>query len=225
MIAGSVGSGKGMLISSIILSLIVNYSSAELMLAIVDTRIGYLSRFQGIPHLVSEIPNTVNDALELFGKISYELKYRVNLIKNAKVSSIQEYNKLPNITSPIKPFIIVINDFNDLLNENSEYVLKFLKTLNNYSNLLNCRLIAITDNIHPLYIENDFNLIFGFKINSLFADNSIINKNYLNKLHGDGDFILFDSIQPISILTRGLACYVDSNELMHIVNKLKNLYS
>ena len=217
-----------MLISSILLSLITRYTPADILLAIADTRSGHLSRFDGIPHLVSEIPNSVDAAFVLFDQISVELKYRVNLMSKAGVKTIDEYNKLHSTQNRIKPFIIVINDVQDLLSRNYEYVMKFLRTVNAYASVLNCHMIVVSSSISSELIDQDnldynYDLVFGFKDDEIdrTLPQTIINP--ITRLSGNGDFVLFDKFRnDANVITKGLACYVDSTELNHVINQLQD---
>ncbi|WP_027124257.1 FtsK/SpoIIIE domain-containing protein [Mycoplasmoides pirum] len=221
LILGSVGSGKGMLLSNLVLSLITNYSTTDLMLSIIDTKSSHLSKFENEPHLMSSIPNNVNDAFILFDKILYELKYRIKLIKDNNVESISEYNELNTSNKLIKPLVIVLNDIQDLANENKEYLFKFINTLNNHAKTLNCYLIIASDDINEDILNIKFSLGFGFKLLSDSEKNIPLYKNYLSKMYGNGDFVMFDNNPPHSIINRGLTCYINSTELSKILDSLK----
>ncbi|WP_033159906.1 FtsK/SpoIIIE domain-containing protein [Mycoplasmoides alvi] len=222
---GAIGSGKGMLISSILLSLITHYSSTDLMLAIVDTRSSHLSKFEREPHLVSSISNNANDAFILLDKILAELKYRINLIKNNNVNSIDKYNETKSNKEQIKPLVIVINDVQDLIHKNKEYLFKFINTISNHAKVLNCYMILLSDEMNDDLFKIKFNLCFGFKLPSDLDSNIPIYKNYLSKLYGNGDFIMFDDINNPKWIHRGQSCFISSIDLTKVLSSLQKQMS
>ncbi|WP_027119424.1 FtsK/SpoIIIE domain-containing protein [[Mycoplasma] testudinis] len=222
LLTGILGSGKGMLLTSLVLSLVINNSPSQLMLSIIDTRSGHLSRFGQVPHLVTPVANTVNSGFNLFEEALVELKYRVKLLRKYGVDTISEYNKLPDISEPIKPLVLVINDFQDLLESDSDYIYKFLSTVHQYALRLSVHLILVATEIDGLLFnedtQNHFDLIFAFKAQSPEESQLLLNKNYLAKLYGRGDFVMVS--KNSKELVRGLSCYVDNNELNKILKAL-----
>lgn len=227
LLTGMQGSGKGMLLSSMILSLVINHSPSQLLLAAVDTRSSHLSKFDGIKHLVSPVANTISSAIALFEKILVELKFRVSLLRKTSAASINEYNTFPETTQAIQPLIIVINDLQDLLDYDSEYTIKFLTAIYTHSQRLNISIILSTNEISDLIVHKDllkiYNTIFAFKCSEVRESEILLNKNYLAKLYGNGDFIMFNPNSPKKQISRGITCYIDKNEFSKIIENLKGV--
>lgn len=225
LLTGIQGSGKGMLLSVMILSLVINHSPSQLLLAAVDTRSSHLSKFDGIMHLVSPVANTISSAIALFEKILIELKFRVSLLRKTSAASINEYNTFPETSQAIQPLIIVINDLQDLLDYDSEYTIKFLTTIYAHSQRLNISIILATNEISDLIVHKDllriYNTIFAFKCNEVKESETLLNKNYLTKLHGNGDFIMFNPNSSKKQISRGITCYIDKNEFNKIIDNLR----
>lgn len=227
LLTGMQGSGKGMLLSAIVLSLVINHSPSQLLLAAVDTRSSHLSKFDGIKHLVSPVANTISSAITLFEKILIELKFRVSLLRKTSAASINEYNTFPETTQAIQPLIIVINDLQDFLDYDSEYTIKFLTAIYTHSQRLNISIILSTNEISDLIVHKDllkiYNTIFAFKCSEVRESEILLNKNYLAKLYGNGDFIMFNPNSPKKQISRGITCYIDKNEFSKIIENLKGV--
>lgn len=227
LLTGTQGSGKGMLLSAMVLSLVINHSPSQLLLAAVDTRSSHLSKFEGIKHLVSPVANTISGAIALFEKILIELKFRVSLLRKTSASSINEYNTFPETTQAIQPLIIVINDLQDLLDYDSEYTIKFLTAIYTHSQRLNISIILSTNEISDLIVHKDllkiYNTIFAFKCSEVRESEILLNKNYLAKLYGNGDFIMFNPNSSKKQISRGITCYIDKNEFSKIIENLKGV--
>lgn len=227
LLTGTQGSGKGMLLSAMVLSLVINHSPSQLLLAAVDTRSSHLSKFEGIKHLVSPVANTISSAIALFEKILIELKFRVSLLRKTSAASINEYNTFPETTQAIQPLIIVINDLQDLLDYDSEYTIKFLTAIYTHSQRLNISIILSTNEISDLIVHKDllkiYNTIFAFKCSEVRESEILLNKNYLAKLYGNGDFIMFNPNSSKKQISRGITCYIDKNEFSKIIENLKGV--
>lgn len=227
LLTGMQGSGKGMLLSAMVLSLVINHSPSQLLLAAVDTRSSHLSKFDGIKHLVSPVANTISSAITLFEKILIELKFRVSLLRKTSAASINEYNTFPETTQAIQPLIIVINDLQDFLDYDSEYTIKFLTAIYTHSQRLNISIILSTNEISDLIVHKDllkiYNTIFAFKCSEVRESETLLNKNYLAKLYGNGDFIMFNPNSPKKQISRGITCYIDKNEFSKIIENLKGV--
>ncbi len=221
LVLGAIGSGKNMFLSNLVLSLVTSYSTTDLMLAIVDTKSEHLSKFEGEPHLVSSIANNVNDGFILFDKILHELKYRIKLIKESGAETIDDYNRMETTQQPIKPLVIVLNDIQDLANQNKEYLFKFINTLNNHAETLNCCLILVSGSISRDILGVRYDLGFGFRLPPGSDESIGLYANYLSRLYGRGDFVMFDGTNERNVVNRGLSCYMKAAELAKLLDAIK----
>lgn len=223
LLTGILGSGKRMMLTSIVLSLVTNFSAKQIMLVIIDTRSSHLSRFVNAPHLVADVANTVSDAFTLFEEVLLELKYRAQLLREYEVTTINEYNQLKTTVERIKPLILVINDFGDMLEDDQEYVLKFLNTIHGYAQRLSVSLILSVSQINELVYneqsKKNYDQIYAFKAESSEESQLLLNKNHLVKLYGKGDFIMLNHKNHQTV--RGLSCYVDNSQLNKILENLQ----
>ena len=107
--AGTSGSGKSVLVKSILCQLIENYTPDQLKVIYLDNKGGVeANTFKNIKHLAAISSNVEGTIVELM-KIKKEMFRRLELIKNKDATGIVEYNK--KVTPREKlPFIFVVID-------------------------------------------------------------------------------------------------------------------
>ncbi len=138
LIAGTTGSGKSAGLNSMLVSLLLARSPAELRLIMVDPKTVEFTQYQGLPHLLTPIitdPESTSAALAWLIK---EQERRYKLISMMNVSNIHQVNKLirsenakgnvvydpiwtadmggePPVLKPVPYIVLVIDEFADLM--------------------------------------------------------------------------------------------------------------
>jgi len=112
LIAGATGSGKSILIHSLIVSLLYKNSPEMLKLIMIDPKRVELSIYDGIPHLLSPVITDNKKALGVLRWAVSEMERRYELLLQAGARDIRSYNsrseKLPYL-------LIVIDELADLM--------------------------------------------------------------------------------------------------------------
>lgn len=108
LIGGTTGSGKSMLLNSIILSLIKQ--QADLFL--IDPKLVEFSNYKNI-RAVKKIGYGVQDTLETVEYIQGILDYRFKLLSSNNVRNILEYNK--KYDKKLMPIVLIIDEWADLV--------------------------------------------------------------------------------------------------------------
>ena len=107
--AGTSGSGKSVLVKSIVCQLIENYTPDQLKIIYLDNKGGVeANTFKNIKHLAAMSSNVEETILELLD-IKQEMFRRLKLVKDADVTGIVSYNSKVNKKDRL-PFIFVIID-------------------------------------------------------------------------------------------------------------------
>ena len=118
LVGGSPGAGKTVFLHSIITSLLLRYSPDEVKLALIDFKRVEFNYYRDLPHLLSNrLIDEYSDAYELLEELAKEMNRRYDLFYNAKVSDIDEYNKIATVRLP--QIILVIDEYADMCG--SEY--------------------------------------------------------------------------------------------------------
>ncbi len=130
LVAGTTGSGKSIYMHSVIMTLIMRNRPEDLKIVMVDPKRVELSKYKDLPHLLCPIIKTASEAKICLKKLCDEMERRYEMLENATVSGIREYNEEyaePNGLEKM-PFIVAfLDEYSDLVDSEkdiSSYVLK-----------------------------------------------------------------------------------------------------
>ena len=115
LIAGSTGSGKSMLINSVIMGLLYRHSPDTLKFILVDPKHVELSVYNGIPHLLTPVitdMENVNNALKWAVK---EMDTRYQLLKEDGARNIAGYNANKEREGKLSNIVVIIDEMADLM--------------------------------------------------------------------------------------------------------------
>jgi len=119
LVAGTTGSGKSVLINSIIVGLLYGQSPEQLKFLFIDPKMVELSVYEGIPHLMGPVVTDMRSALIVLKKLIVEMEKRYEIFRKAGVRNIQTYHEriLPmDRNAPPMPYIVlVIDELADLM--------------------------------------------------------------------------------------------------------------
>jgi DNA segregation ATPase FtsK/SpoIIIE-like protein len=116
LVAGSTMSGKTVFLHAILLSLISKLGPDGLELIIIDPKATDFVLYNGLPYLRGGVVITeAEDAIEELRRLTGdELRERTRLLQTARCPNVSEYN-LTHPLSPIKPIVVVIDEYADLM--------------------------------------------------------------------------------------------------------------
>lgn len=138
LIAGTTGSGKSAGINSMMLSLLLKLSPAQLRFMLIDPKTVEFSRYEDLPHLICPVITDMDKIMAGLQWCVDEMQRRYELIANLKFRSVSEYNAYikrkneegervfdpawspemgghPSILKPLPAIVIVIDEFADLM--------------------------------------------------------------------------------------------------------------
>ncbi|MBI4038304.1 DNA translocase FtsK, partial [Candidatus Daviesbacteria bacterium] len=108
LIAGTTGSGKSIMLSAVITSLLFRNSPDELKLILIDPKRVELSSFNGIPHLLTPVITEPEKILSSLKWAMAEMDRRYKLFQSVGVRNIQGYNDMSGFQA--LPYIVIIVD-------------------------------------------------------------------------------------------------------------------
>lgn len=114
LIAGATGSGKSILVHSILISLLYKNSPQTLKLILIDPKRVELSVYEGIPHLVSPVITDNKKAAGVFRWAIAEMERRYETLQHAGCRDIKSYNA-EHGQEPLPYILIAIDELADLM--------------------------------------------------------------------------------------------------------------
>ena len=124
LMAGTTGSGKSVVLDTLIRSAAKFYSPAELNMFLIDPKGNELIDFEDLPHVTEENGETSEDAIALLSRGVQEMQRRYQLFKKQKstvgkaAKNIDDYNY--NSKEQLPRWIIVLDEYADLIEENAD---------------------------------------------------------------------------------------------------------
>lgn len=114
LIAGTTGSGKSVMMNTILISLLFNHSPSDLRLIIVDIKKVEMEAYTDIPHLLTPVINDESKAVSALKWAVGEMNRRFTTLKEARVKNIDEYNKKmakeKDESGDKMPYIVIVID-------------------------------------------------------------------------------------------------------------------
>ena len=92
LIAGTTGSGKSVVINSMIVSLLFKFTPSECKLILIDPKMLELSIYENIPHLLTPVVTNPNKAVYALKWVVREMENRYRLMSSLNVKNIKSFN-------------------------------------------------------------------------------------------------------------------------------------
>lgn len=125
MIAGTSGSGKSELLTTLIVGLALRYDPSILNFVLVDYKGGgAFTPFKNLPHCVDIITNLhQSGVVRMFTAINAELKRRQQLTTDTKTKDIVEYRRkgLHKTYQPLPHMFIIIDEYAEMITDNADF--------------------------------------------------------------------------------------------------------
>lgn len=224
LVAGATNSGKSVCLNTIIISLLYQNNPADLRFIMVDPKRVELPMYNGIPHLLTPVITEVNKTVNALRWCLNEMDRRYEILNQAGKKNIQTYNQAGKEKMPY--IIFVIDELADLMVAASKDIEGSIIRLTQMSRAVGIHLILATqrpsvDVITGLIKANTPSRI-AFSVASVVDSKTILDTSGAEKLLGKGDMLF--STAELSKPKRIQGAYVDDNEIVAIVNYIKEKY-
>ena len=93
LVAGTTGSGKSVLVNSMLLSMLLKYTPNELRMILIDPKQLELANYNDIPHLLTPVVTDMTEAASALSWCVAEMERRYQLMSLLKVRKLNEFNK------------------------------------------------------------------------------------------------------------------------------------
>ena len=229
LMAGATGQGKSVGLNAILVSLLYKKHPAQIKFVLVDPKKVELTLFNKIErHYLAKLPDEeeaiitdTSKVVKTLNSLCVEMDARYELLKNAMVRNIKEYNvkfiqrKLnPENGHKYMPYIIlVVDEFADLIMTAGKEVETPIARLAQLARAIGIHLIIATQrpsvNIITGTIKANFPARIAFRVTSKIDSRTILDAGGADQLIGRGDMLFSTG----SDLTRLQCGFVDTPEV------------
>ena len=217
LVAGSTGSGKSVFINTIISSLLIEKSPAEVRLLLIDPKRVELTPFNGVPHLLEDVVVETDQVVGLLSGLIREMMDRYRKLEEMGVRNIDAYNqKAPDSL----PYIVTaVDELADLMMTSSVEVEQKLCRLAQLGRATGIHLVVATQrpsvDVLTGLIKANFPSRVSFALTSQVDSRTILDTAGAEKLLGKGD-MLYQSVD-MSRAERVQGVFISDDEIEQLV--------
>ncbi len=234
LIAGATGAGKSVGLNVMISSLLYKATPDDVRMIMVDPKRIELSMYDGIPHLITPVVTDMKKATNALFWAVKEMEKRYELLADAKVRNITQYNKkieqenkgadpkkdLEKDAPKKLPYIvIIIDELADLMMVASRDVEVALTRLAQMARASGIHIVLATQrpsvDVLTGIIKANFPTRISFQVSSRTDSRTILDSNGAENLLGSGDMLLLPP--GTAKLQRIHGAYISEDELARVI--------
>jgi S-DNA-T family DNA segregation ATPase FtsK/SpoIIIE len=209
LIAGATGSGKSVLLNSLICSILYKSTPDEVRMILIDPKRIELGVYQDIPHLLTPVVTDPKKAADVLKWIVYEMESRIKMLASEGVRNIDQYNNIlrgaieagekkeDDKGEPLKPLpyvMVVIDELADLMMVSTSDVEDAITRLAQMARAVGIHLVLATQrpsvDVITGIIKANFPTRIAFRVASRVDSRTILDSNGAEQLLGRGDMLL-----------------------------------
>lgn len=199
LVAGQTGSGKSVMINTILTSLLYNHSPAELKLILVDPKQVEMAPYEDIPHLLTPVITEPEKCISALKWAVAEMERRYRTLAENKKRNIAEFNALKDEES--MPYVvIVIDELADLMMMAARDVEALIVRIAQKARAVGIHLVLATQrpsvDVITGLIKANVPARIAFTVASQIDSRTIIDGVGAEKLLGMGDMLFSTSDMP-----------------------------
>ncbi len=209
LIAGATGSGKSVLLNSIICSMLYKSSPDEVRMILIDPKRIELGVYQDIPHLLTPVVTDPKKASDVLKWVVWEMESRIRMLASEGVRNIDQYNNILKGAveagekkenergEPLSllPYVmVVIDELADLMMISSADVEDAITRLAQMARAVGIHLVLATQrpsvDVITGIIKANFPARIAFRVATRVDSRTILDGNGAEQLLGRGDMLL-----------------------------------
>lgn len=231
LIGGTIGSGKSVCISSIIMSILYKAHPYDVKLLLIDTKAVSLTIYNGIPHLMIPVVTDLRKSTAALQWAVNEMMERYGKFGAFGVRDLKGYNKAtekyyPNDKSLQKMprIVIIIDDFSDLMITYNSKAEESICRLAQMGRAAGMHLVISTQrpsvDVITGTIKANIPSRIAFNVFSAIDSRTILDTKGAEDLLSDGDMLFYPRGTRAPMRVQG--AYVSDMEIISVINFLKN---
>ena len=238
LIAGSTGSGKSVMINSMIMSILYKATPDEVRMVMVDPKRVELGMYEGIPHLLTPVIIDPKKATNALRNAVLEMERRLRLLAELGVRNIDQFNKkvrklqaeprslfaeADDTQEDLKPLpyiLILIDELADLMMLEGRAVEESVTRLAQMARAVGMHLVLATQrpsvDVITGLIKANFPARISFRVATRVDSRTILDVMGAEHLLGKGDMLFLPP--GSSRLTRLHGAFVTETEINRVVD-------
>ena len=238
LIAGSTGSGKSVMINSLVMSILYKSTPDEVRMIMVDPKRVELGMYEGIPHLLTPVITDPRKATYALKNAVLEMERRLRLLAEHGARNIDQFNKKVRklqeeprslfaedepVTEELKPLpyiLILIDELADLMILEGRNVEESVTRLAQMARAVGMHLVLATQrpsvDVITGLIKANFPARISFRVATRVDSRTILDVMGAEHLLGKGDMLFLPP--GSSRLTRVHGAFVTETEINGVVD-------
>jgi len=231
LIAGATGSGKSVMINTLISSILFSARPDEVQFIMIDPKMVELTMYDGIPHLIAPVVSNPKKAAYALRNAVGLMEERYRILAEKKVRNIESYNhhiaieakargEVPALMSFL---VIVIDELADLMILAQSEVEDSITRLAQLSRAVGMHLVIATQrpstNVITGIIKANLPVRMSFNVSSKIDSRVVLDANGAELLLGRGDMLYLPP--GTNKLERIHGAFVSEDEVKRLVEHLK----
>jgi S-DNA-T family DNA segregation ATPase FtsK/SpoIIIE len=241
LIAGQTGSGKSVMINTLLSSLLYRNSPSEMKLILVDPKQVEMAPYEDIPHLITPVINEPEKTISALKWAVNEMERRYKLLAEHKVRDIKTYNGMvqsgktkivvqdeegheqQHEDGSMPYIVIVIDELADLMMVAARDVEALIVRLAQKARAVGIHLVLATQrpsvDVITGLIKANVPARIAFTVASQVDSRTILDQIGAEKLLGQGDMLMLTAAMPKPKRIQG--AWVTDEEVMKITDHLR----
>lgn len=220
LIAGTTGSGKSVLLNTIIVSLLMRFTPEDMKFILVDPKMLEFSPYSGIPNLVSDVITSPKGAIDVLRWAVDEMIRRYQMMKSEAAKNIDDF--VEKTQTRIPKIVVIIDEFSDLMVTSARKVEEYVMRLSQMARAAGIHLILTTQrpsaDVVTGIIKSNLPARIALRVSDKINSRVILDVSGAETLLGYGDFLFsMPGMNP----RRGHGCYISDGEIQRVVAHLK----
>lgn len=223
LVAGQTGSGKSVMINTILTSLLYKNSPSDLKLILVDPKQVELKPYDGIPHLLAPVITEPEKCISALKWTVAEMERRYRALSEVHKRNIHEYNALKK-EEGMPYIVVVIDELADLMMMAARDVEALVVRIAQKARAVGIHLILATQrpsvDVITGLIKANIPARVAFTVASQVDSRTIIDQIGAEKLLGQGDMLLLTADMPKPKRVQG--AYITDDETIKVTDFIRS---
>lgn len=222
LIAGQTGSGKSVMINTLLTSLLYRNSPADLKMILVDPKRVELTPYNHIPHLLAPVITEPEKCISALKWAVNEMERRYSLLAEKGKRNISGFNA-SNKEDHMPYIVIVVDELSDLMMLAARDVEALIVRIAQKARAVGIHLVLATQrpsvDVITGLIKANVPARIAFTVAAQVDSRTIIDQVGAEKLLGKGDLLITTAANPKPRRVQGV--FIDDSEVMKVTDFIK----